>query len=179
MNPMVGTFPAGCARPARGHAAAAPPIRVTKSRRLIASPKAQDRALHDLRLARGSGLRHRPVGWSVDVSVGSRLRLPTTSESLPLIPPTTDIKRILREVRHGVIQRHAEPTGRCLLLPPNSRHWMRRSHPVICQHAPWWIFRVRGSVTPLPGMMDHGTATGLLAPRKISDSYCYWGGCSL
>ena len=52
---MVGTFPAGCARPARGHAAAAPPIRITKSRRLITSPKAQDRALHDLRLTRGSG----------------------------------------------------------------------------------------------------------------------------
>ena len=43
----------------------------------------------------------------------------------------------------------------------NSRHWMRRSHPVICQHAPWWIFRVRGSVTPLAGIDESGSPGGL------------------
>jgi hypothetical protein len=34
---------------------------------------------------------------------------------------------------------------------------MRRSRPVICQHAPWWIFRVRGSVTSLAGIDELGS----------------------
>ena len=46
---------AACARPASGQAIAAPAIDVINSRRLMASLKAQDKALHELRLARGSG----------------------------------------------------------------------------------------------------------------------------
>jgi hypothetical protein len=38
-NPMVGTFPACCARAMSGHAAAAPPSSVMNSRRLTRSPR--------------------------------------------------------------------------------------------------------------------------------------------
>ena len=43
-NPMVGSFPACCARAASGHAAAAPPSSVMNSRRFIRSPRRQWRA---------------------------------------------------------------------------------------------------------------------------------------
>ena len=34
--------------------------------------------------------------------------------------------------------------GDVCFFASNSRHWMRRSHPVICQHGPWWVFQGRG-----------------------------------
>src|SRR5262249_31388893 len=45
-TPMVGSFPACCARAASGHATVTPPKTFMKSRRRIAFPKAQDYA-HD------------------------------------------------------------------------------------------------------------------------------------
>jgi hypothetical protein len=61
------------ARAATGHAAALP-TRPMNSRRLIASPKAQDRALHELRLARGGGrgtgrLGVSPLGSSAEMTL--------------------------------------------------------------------------------------------------------------
>src|SRR5258706_10256642 len=55
-KPMVGSFPACCASAASGHAAAAPPNSVMKSRRLIASPEPQDEASYLLNLAHWKGL---------------------------------------------------------------------------------------------------------------------------
>ena len=60
----------------------------------------------------------------------------------------------------GSIQRHAELSGRCLLLRPTADIGCAGASPVICQHAPWWIFGVRGSDTPLAGIDEPGTPRG-------------------
>ena len=53
----------------------------------------------------------------------------------------------------GVIQRHAELSG--LLLRPKPT-LDAPEPPSYLPDAPWWAFRVRGSVTPWLEMMNHG-----------------------
>jgi len=115
-NPITG-LAACCARTENGHVTAVQPKSVMNSRRLIASPEAQDKASHRTKLAYWKGLVERPGKcplWVKSGHVRRKRRCPLYPQTcaVQLAMSATGHKRtscLIRSPRRRVI----EPTEEC------------------------------------------------------------------